>query len=432
MIRGKDKRRPGPESRADASLERVLELSVGQVVPDPEQPRKDTAYDDGVRHLRELSRSVEAYGILNPLLVRRDGSMPDGLPRYVVIAGHRRLLAANLLGLQTVPAILREEQGLEAALISLAENFHRQSISPMDEAAGFEFIMRTYNINASVLARRLGVGAQRVRDRVRVAQDPILSGALVAGRLQYTVARTILQTPDTAVREELRRRVAAGIPVGPADLAAAAAGAPLPDPPPQRARATTTRWSPTAPMPPLGTTIPPSRPPGARARPPVPCSRTASIPGPRPPSPRTPGIPGGRVPRRMARIPSLSSLPRTISSLRKRMPRPGDPLSTMAIRPLPAQTASRGPILWPLGISSGRPLRRRPGRIPPRCCGPWGATPCPPSSRSCSRPRMRASPCRNCWRRRARSPIRPPPSSPTRPPGPAIRIPPPAWAMLPL
>ena len=106
----------------------IVYLSTEDIVPNPVQPRK--LFDD--EGLEELSRSIQDYGILNPLSVRLRGS------RYELVAGERRLRAARLAGLKEVPCILLDVNMEDASLIALVENLQRRDLDFIEEANGIK------------------------------------------------------------------------------------------------------------------------------------------------------------------------------------------------------------------------------------------------------------------------------------------------------
>ena len=122
------------------------ELRVEEIAPNPYQPR--STFDDDA--IRELAASIKATGVLQPILVRRD---PAG--GYQLVAGERRLRAASVAGLQTIPAVIREVPDQELMELALVENIQREDLNPIDEAKAFR-----------TLADRLGLTHDRISERV--------------------------------------------------------------------------------------------------------------------------------------------------------------------------------------------------------------------------------------------------------------------------
>jgi ParB family chromosome partitioning protein len=186
-----------------------MEVPIEQVVPDPSQPRKDWGHNDGPRHLTELAESIREFGILQPLLVREEGTIRDGRQRYIIIAGARRRTAAEQANLATVPVVLRGEQAARIRVLQLIENLQRQELSPLDEARAFQELLDMEGLTPPALAERLHLSAQHVRDRLRVLADQVLADAVERRQIPPSVARDIMKLPDEGM-EGLRSRVQAG------------------------------------------------------------------------------------------------------------------------------------------------------------------------------------------------------------------------------
>ena len=105
----------------------MVELEIGQVRPNPRQPRR--AFDDEA--IQRLSESVKADGVVQPIIVRDVG---DG---YEIVAGERRWRAARLAGLRTIPAIVRTADDRELLILALAENVAREDLNPIDQARAY-------------------------------------------------------------------------------------------------------------------------------------------------------------------------------------------------------------------------------------------------------------------------------------------------------
>jgi len=204
----------------------AFRVEIGQLSPDPDQPRR-AHDDDGAERLEALAQSIKTHGILQPLVARREGSL-GGLPHYRVISGHRRLAAAAMAGQETLPVIVRQDAPKDIFLLQLIENLHREDLSPLDEGLAYKALLDRDGASARDLGRRLGISDQRIRDRVRVVLHPATAAALREGRLPYNVAREILKAAPS-VRDRLCALLEAGASLTEADLLAAQA-LPPPDP----------------------------------------------------------------------------------------------------------------------------------------------------------------------------------------------------------
>ncbi len=196
----------------------AMEIPVEQVMPDPGQPRQDWAHGEGARRLDELAASIREFGLLQPLLVREEGTLTDGRQRYIIIAGERRHTAATRIGLVTVPVIVRGDEAMQVRILQLIENVQRQDLSPLDEARAYQELMDAENLTPPMLAARLHLSSQHVRDRLRLMGDQVFADAVARGQLSATTARDILQLPENEIAR-LRDKVRVGEPVQAQDVA---------------------------------------------------------------------------------------------------------------------------------------------------------------------------------------------------------------------
>ena len=147
-----------PESGA------VTKLPLQKVEPNPDQPRR--TFDE--EELQALADSIAAHGILQPLAVRASG---DGF--YQIIAGERRWRAARMAGLSEVPVVVLEADDRTVMELALVENLQRQDLNPMEEAEGYQRLMKEYGLTQEEAAARVGKSRPR---RVRRAADPARRG----------------------------------------------------------------------------------------------------------------------------------------------------------------------------------------------------------------------------------------------------------------
>lgn len=205
-----------PQPRAEAPdvaaigerrLPGAFEVAIEQVVPDPDQPRKDWSYDGGAVRLRELADSIREFGIFQPLVVREDGALDDRRPRYAIIAGGRRRVAAELAGVRLLPIIIRGEEGTRLRVMQLIENLQRQELSPLDEARAYQELLDAEGITPPQLAARVHKSAQHVRTRLRILADQAIADAIARRQVPVSAAGIIQQLPDEEVlafKERLR------------------------------------------------------------------------------------------------------------------------------------------------------------------------------------------------------------------------------------
>jgi ParB family chromosome partitioning protein len=165
-------------------------LPIGELRPNPLNPRGPELDQAG---LDELANSIQIQGILQPLLVT-----PDRL----VVAGHRRLAAAQMVGLTTVPVLIRDMNETEQLDVMLIENIQREALSPLQEARAFKRLIDGGRDRSDV-ARAVGVNKARVQSRLQLLQlDPEVQERFGRGELPMTLAPVLVKVGD---RDKQRR-----------------------------------------------------------------------------------------------------------------------------------------------------------------------------------------------------------------------------------
>jgi len=193
------------------------QVPIGQVVPDPDQPRRDWDDEESVERLKELAASLKEFGVLQPLLVREDGSLDDGRTRYAIIAGGRRRVAAEMAGLATLPIVIRDEEAGRVRVLQLIENIQRRALAVLDEARAYQEIIDAEGISAEALGTRLSISGQQVRNRLRLLDDQLIADAVERGQIKPSVAREADNLP-APYRGAIRARIAEGESVPLADV----------------------------------------------------------------------------------------------------------------------------------------------------------------------------------------------------------------------
>ncbi len=179
------------------------EIPLEKVVPNRRQPR--TTFDP--EGLSELAASIRQHGVLQPIVVSRDG---DG---YELIAGHRRVLAARLAGRTSIPAVIRDEAGdrLELALV---ENLQRTDLNAIEAARGYKLLMETYDLTQEQLAERLGKSRSAIANTLRTLSAPQpLQDAVLEGRIGEGHLRALLPLPLSDALNALATVIAKGLSV---------------------------------------------------------------------------------------------------------------------------------------------------------------------------------------------------------------------------
>jgi ParB family transcriptional regulator, chromosome partitioning protein len=188
-----------PESVADAAGE-LRELPVELIKPNPNQPRK--TFDPEA--LAGLASSIEASGVVQPLLVR---PLPDA--GYELIAGERRWRAARQAGLEKVPAVVRDSEQSERLQVALIENMVREDLNPVDEARACAALVEELGLSREELAKRVGRSRPAVSNLIRLLDLPDEALALLeSGELSGGHGRALLAAPGNDVRRRLARAAA--------------------------------------------------------------------------------------------------------------------------------------------------------------------------------------------------------------------------------
>ena len=174
----------GPVSREQAAAEGALrDLPVAQVKPNPFQPR--THFDEAA--LTELVASIEASGLLQPIVVRPRGSA------FELIAGERRWRAVQQLGWPTVPAVVKDADDQTLLTLALIENLQRNDLSPIDEAHGYHRLIEQFGMPQAEVARMVGRNRSTIANLLRLLKLPDVVRAMVhEGRLSEGHARALL------------------------------------------------------------------------------------------------------------------------------------------------------------------------------------------------------------------------------------------------
>lgn len=187
---------------ADAS-DKVHQVPVDRIVPSPLQPRKEFSAEA----LQELTDSIRQHGIIQPLVVR----MAHG--RHELIAGERRLRAAQAVGLTQVPVIVREASDLDVLEMSLIENLQRADLNPIEEAQAYARLANEFGMRQEDIAAKVGRSRAAVANSMRLLDlHPQVQGWVTQGLLSVGHAKVLLglkgQDEQLAVGETILRRSA--------------------------------------------------------------------------------------------------------------------------------------------------------------------------------------------------------------------------------
>ncbi|MFA5553556.1 MAG: ParB/RepB/Spo0J family partition protein [Phycisphaerae bacterium] len=186
----------------DKELQSSLrQIKIDSVLPNPYQPR--TVWNE--QDLLDLSYSIKANGVVQPVIVRPSGG------GYELIAGERRLKAANLAGLEDIPAIIRKATDAELLELALIENIHRKDLNPLERAQAYKKYLNTFSLTQADAAERLGEDRSVIANYIRLLDLPEEIKSMIAkNELSMGHARAILALPTDELRKKLANRALAG------------------------------------------------------------------------------------------------------------------------------------------------------------------------------------------------------------------------------
>ena len=176
------------------------QLPLDRIDPNPRQPRE--AFDE--ESLHDLTTSIEAVGVLQPIVVRPHGE------RYQIVMGERRVRAARSAGLERIPAIVRTTEDDQLLRDALLENVHREDLNPLEEAAAYEQLLLDFGITQEELAARLGRSRPVIANAMRLLRLPGSVQRRIAARtLSAGHARAVASLEDPVQQERLADRIVA-------------------------------------------------------------------------------------------------------------------------------------------------------------------------------------------------------------------------------
>lgn len=189
-----------PGARDAAPRSGLREVSLDDIVPNPNQPRVHFDEDS----LDELAESIREVGVIQPILLR---PLPNG--KFELIAGERRWRASRKVGLAIIPAVVRDTTELQSMEQALVENLQRADLTPLEEASSYQQFIDDFSYTHEQLATRVGKSRAAITNALRLLQlPPAIQQLLADGRLKAGHARALLGTSDRAFQEQLARRAA--------------------------------------------------------------------------------------------------------------------------------------------------------------------------------------------------------------------------------
>ena len=181
--------------------ERVQEIEIGLIKPNPENPRKK--FDRTA--IEELAQTIKEHGLLQPILVQKKGEI------YTVISGERRLRSLMSLGYPKVPCIVKELDRKKTLEVSLIENIQREQLDAIEEASVYKTLMADYAMTQEDVADRVGKNRATVANRLRLLNLPdVVQAAIADGRLTEGQARPLLSVKNSDLQLKLFKEITTG------------------------------------------------------------------------------------------------------------------------------------------------------------------------------------------------------------------------------
>jgi ParB family chromosome partitioning protein len=188
-----------PETEVTAGLS---EVPIGSIAPNPRQPRESIGEDQ----LRELADSIREHGLIQPLVVTR---AEDNA--YTLIAGERRWRAAKLIGLDSVPVVVKDAAPQQMLELALVENVQRADLNPLEEAQAYRQLVDDFGLTQEQVAQRVGKSRVAVTNTLRLLKLPdSIQKRLADASLREGHARALLMLNDTTHMQRLASRIVSG------------------------------------------------------------------------------------------------------------------------------------------------------------------------------------------------------------------------------
>jgi ParB family chromosome partitioning protein len=176
----------------------IVYVQSGQIKPNPFQPRED--FDQ--QSIEELAQSIKEKGVIQPLLVRRKGE------NYELIAGERRLRAANSLGLKEIPIIVRDVSDQDSLELALIENIQREGLNPIEEAHAYQHLIDKFQVTQEKISEVLGKARTTITNTLRLLKLPHeIQQEMKKGRISFAHGRTLLEIDDANQQRRLAQDI---------------------------------------------------------------------------------------------------------------------------------------------------------------------------------------------------------------------------------
>jgi len=187
-----------PEVEQAIKSGELLFLSLSDLTPNPNQPRKDFQAEE----LKELSDSIQQSGLLQPIVVRKSTT------GYEIVAGERRFRAAKMAGLTQIPAILKELSNRDTLALGIVENVQRADLNPIDEALAYQRLIEEFEESQNTVAQLVGKDRASIANALRLIKLPTkVKELLSAQKISAGHGRALLALTDSMEQIELAHRV---------------------------------------------------------------------------------------------------------------------------------------------------------------------------------------------------------------------------------
>lgn len=175
-----------------------IEIDINKIEPNKKQPRKTFEENS----LEELASSIKEYGIVQPLIVRKNEDF------YEIVAGERRWRAAKIAGLKKVPAIIRDYESDLAFEIALIENIQRENLNPIEEALSYKRLNEEFNLSQDKIAEKVGKNRTTITNSMRLLNlDERVQNFIIEGKITSGHARALLTLTDNEIQFELAEKI---------------------------------------------------------------------------------------------------------------------------------------------------------------------------------------------------------------------------------
>lgn len=189
---------PEKNEQGLSSSEIAVYLKIDQIRPNPFQPREN--FDP--QALEELTQSIKEKGVIQPILVRRQGDY------YELIAGERRLRAATALNITEIPAIVKDVADQDSLEISLVENIQREGLNPIEEARAFQYLIDKFNLTQEKISQVLGKARVTIANTLRLLKLPQeIQDDVRNNRISFAHGRALLEIDDSNQQRKLAYEV---------------------------------------------------------------------------------------------------------------------------------------------------------------------------------------------------------------------------------